>query len=566
MPWFSFLYGDLHAHIIAMPYSLPLIAWGLNLLLPSRERSLLLEAPGRTGTERGLAFFVTALTLGALSAINTWNFPPYALLCLGVLVIKAFPVRSGRSFPWRELGEAGLAWLRLVVGGLALMFFFHWNFKPQSTSLAWVNPAVRTPLKEFLEFFGLMVFVAVTFWAQRLVPLAQRQLAQWGWSSRSRTSWWERVRRVAAAVWAKHPAALYAALSGVIVLLVLLLFDQVLLAVLSLLLLTAIYSLGWMQLSPQLRLTMLLAVLGLAVVWGCELVHIRDFMGVGGDMSRMNTVFKFYMVVWIYFALVAASLLAQLFPGTREEGKRWRELFGQGRWWRLALAACGVLAVWAAANYLQETESMRWLAWVLAACLVGAPLCWALWPRPTWARAFWAAVLASVVLVVSLYAPISLFDRMRLCSNFQRPTLDGFAYLRNLLSNEAPALEWLRKNVDRTQVVLEAPGVRGYNCFDTRVAIFTGLPTLIGWIGQEEQMRYHPELTASHTRDADTIYSTFDPELALRLLDRYRVAYVFVGENERRAYPGPGLEKFDRLLERVYDQQGVRIYRTRGGK
>lgn len=567
MPWFSFLYGDLHAHIIAMPYSLPLIGWGLNLLLPSRERSLLLEAPGRTGTERGLAFFVTALTLGALSAINTWNFPPYALLCLGVLVAKTFEGRRpGRAFPWAALGGAGLAWLRLVVGGLALMFFFHWNFKPQSTSLAWVNPAVRTPLKEFLEFFGLVVLVAVTFWAQRLIPLAQRQLAHWGWASRSRASWWERLRRVAAAVWAKHPAALYAALSGLVVLLVLFLFDQVLLAVLSLLLLTAAAFLVWQPLSPQLRLTMLLATLGLAVVWGCELVHVRDFMGVGGDMSRMNTVFKFYMVVWIYFALAAASLLAQLFPGTREEGKLWRALVGNGRWWRLALGAAGVLFLWAAANYIQETEGGSWLAWALAASLLGAPLAWALWPRATWSRGAWAAVLAGVVLVVSLYAPISLYNRMRLCSNFQRPTLDGFAYLRNLLSAEAPALEWLRKNVDRTQVVLEAPGVRGYNCFDTRVAIFTGLPTLIGWVGQEEQMRYQPELTGSHTRDADAIYSTLDPNLALRLLERYRVSYVFVGENERRAYSGPGLEKFNGLLDLVYDQQGVRIYRTRGGK
>lgn len=566
MPWFSFLYGDLHAHIIAMPYSLPLIAWGLNLLLPSRERSLLLEAPGRTGTERGLAFFVTALALGALSAINTWNFPPYALLCLGVLVAKAFPTRRGTAFPWRELGEAVLAWLRLVAGGLALMFFFHWNFKPQSTSLAWVNPAVRTPLKEFLEFFGLVVFAAVTFWAQRLVPLAQQQLKQLGWSGRSRRPWWERLQRTAGALWTKHPLALYAALSGLVVLLVLLLFDQVLLAVLSLLLLTAVYCLGWMPLTPQLRLTMLLTTLGLAVVWGCELVHVRDFMGVGGDMSRMNTVFKFYMVVWIYFALAAASLLAQLFPGTREEGKRWRELFGQGRWWRLALGAVGVLAVWAAANYVQETESGSWLAWALAAALLGAPLAWALWPRQVWSRGTWAAVLAGVALVASLYAPVSLYDRMRLCSNFQRPTLDGFAYLHNLLSAEAPALEWLRKNVDRTAVVLEAPGVRGYNCFDTRVAIFTGLPVLIGWVGQEEQMRYQPELTGSHTRDADLIYSTFDPALALRLLERYRVGYVFVGENERRAYSGPGLEKFDRLLDLVYDQQGIRIYRTRGGK
>lgn len=47
MPWFSFLYGDLHAHIVAMPFSLPLIGWGLNVLKQKFSSNLPFpEAPG----------------------------------------------------------------------------------------------------------------------------------------------------------------------------------------------------------------------------------------------------------------------------------------------------------------------------------------------------------------------------------------------------------------------------------------------------------------------------------------------------------------------------------------
>ena len=564
MPWFSFLYGDLHAHIIAIPYSLPLIGWGLNVLMPVNSRTTLMpEAPGRTGTERGLIFFVTALTLGSLSAINTWNFPPYALLVLGVLAARVFQDRKGRSFPWTGLGTALLGWLRLVIGGLALFFFFHKYFIPQSTSLALVNPEARTHLKDFLVFFGLPIFILLTYWAGQLIPRARRLLTRFGGYSRSRRSWWERLAAVIQRIWEKHPRSFYSLAALLAAILLLVLFSQVLLAGLLLMLIAGAWVLGWQPLTAQMRMAMLLAMLGLAVVLGCEIVHVRDFMGVGGDMSRMNTVFKFYMVVWIYFALAAAAAGAQIFSGRREERKAWSGLLAGARKWRLGAAILVMLILWVLADYFQKINGAPWLTLALGLGILVLPWIWVARPKSGELRLAWAAMLGAILFSVALYPPLSLYNRMRLCSEFKNPTLNGMEYLNKMRPKEAKALAWINRNIKHTDIVLEAPGRRGYNCFDTRSAIFTGQPTLIGWIGQEEQMRYNSKLTGSRTRDADLIYKTQNIKQARQLIEQYRIRYVLVGENERSAYPSFSLEKFRGFMDVVYEQEGVIIFRKR---
>lgn len=564
MPWFSFLYGDLHAHIIAMPFSLPMIAWALNVLQPSRSRNILLpEAPGRTVTERGLTFFIIALTLGSLSAINTWNFPPYALMALAVLAGQAWQEHKAHGLPWRAWFQAGMGWLRLVLGGLLLFFFFHKNFIPQSNSLAWVNPEVRTRVREFLQFFGLVVFAVSTFAAQAMLPVLREGLRALGWKSKSRQGIraWRSWLELPQLLWERRPVVFYTAASLLVAASLLAFFGQTLQAVLGGLLLVGVWGASRKNLSPSTRLAWILTSAGFAVVMGCEWVHVRDFMGVGGDMSRMNTVFKFYMVVWIWFALAAVFFLSQVISRTRPEEKKWLDLFRGREAWQVWSMAGGVWLVWGGAYYAQEFTGVPWLSFALSAALLGVPWVWVLWPKALETRRLWAAVLVALAAVVSLYPAVSVYNRMRLCSEFKNPTLNGIAYLERMRPREAKALAWLREHVRRIEIVLEAPGRQGYNCFDTRVAVFTGLPTLIGWIGQEEQMRYNDELTGSHTRDANAIYETMDIPLAQRLLRKYQVQYVFVGENEQAAYPAPGLRKFEAFLDKVYDQDGIRIYR-----
>jgi uncharacterized membrane protein len=50
--------------------------------------------------------------------------------------------------------------------------------------------------------------------------------------------------------------------------------------------------------------------------------------------------------------------------------------------------------------------------------------------------------------------------------------------------------------------------------------------------------------------------------VARSLLQRYAVAYVLVGDRERKQYPAKGLAKFDRMFSIVSQQDTVTLYRV----
>ena len=78
-PSFSFTLADLHGHVMAIPFSLLALAFGLQLAVagpPPPPR-------GRAALELGVA----AIAIGTLYAINAWSFPVIGgLVALGALV------------------------------------------------------------------------------------------------------------------------------------------------------------------------------------------------------------------------------------------------------------------------------------------------------------------------------------------------------------------------------------------------------------------------------------------------------------------------------------------------
>jgi uncharacterized membrane protein len=107
----------------------------------------------------------------------------------------------------------------------------------------------------------------------------------------------------------------------------------------------------------------------------------------------------------------------------------------------------------------------------------------------------------------------------------------------------------------------------------SRISIYTGLPTIIGWDHHQKQQRGDyvpgmPQVVDERVRDVRALYSEVNRAHTLQLLSKYDVTYVYVGDLERAFYPEDGLRKFDLMvgsdLDVVYDQDGVKIYRVRG--
>ncbi len=73
-PFFTVLYADLHAHLIALPLTLLALAFVVSVVLAKCRWPSTLDG--------ALGFFIGALALGSLRPTNTWDLPTFLLLAM----------------------------------------------------------------------------------------------------------------------------------------------------------------------------------------------------------------------------------------------------------------------------------------------------------------------------------------------------------------------------------------------------------------------------------------------------------------------------------------------------
>ncbi len=172
-PAFSFILGDLHPHVLALPFALLAVGLAANLLCWKPEAgSWKLEAGGwKLATLRGWQALgeatglgapgvaLYALALGALGFLNTWDFPIYvglATLALGA----ALALREGLSPA--VLGRALLGGIVLAALGWLLYLPFYIGFQSQ---LGGLRPNLLFPSRfsQFFLMFGPFLVAAGGF-------------------------------------------------------------------------------------------------------------------------------------------------------------------------------------------------------------------------------------------------------------------------------------------------------------------------------------------------------------------------------------------------------------------
>ncbi len=470
-PAFSLYVGDLHTHILAMPFDLLSIAFALALAAAGQTRPrpaheiMLLAANG--------------LIIGCLYGINTWHAPTFALLAAGALAIG---LRAGPRFAWRPyaLRLAALAGATLVS---ALPFML--TFRPPATSVSGPVSGLpiigrlaatfglaqnHTQLHSFLIIFGLFLIVLLAFLAQ---PLFARPLA---------------LGRRGAVIGAlllcvSVPAGL---LVG---------FPLLFLIPLACLLAARAWA---RSAAPGEAVVAWAAAVSCLILLACEVVYIRDYLE--GEMSRLNTIYKFYFQAWILLGIVAAYAA-------------WSSLCAY-RW--------------------------RWPTWLWAppaALLLAGSLAYPLgllrWAEP------WQPAERTL-------------DGLALMSR-ERP--DELAAARWMAANVAPqevVLTGFCNNCDyeaitRASSVSGAQTLLGWMDGHER-AWRSGAPDQLAEIAARE-------------RDIPAIYRAADGAAARALLDRYGVRYIYLGPVERQLY-GEGAAAFARALPIAFSQGGVTIYRV----
>jgi YYY domain-containing protein len=145
-PFFSFLLGDLHPHVMAVPFVLTSI--GLAIAFWLTKGPLDLDA----WASNPPLLLVTALLIGGLGFLNTWDLPTFG--SLAVLLIFARNLREHGDWP-RAIGATlGFA---APLGALAVLAYlpFYATFGSQAEGLEAVAGEASRPLHTALIWLPL---------------------------------------------------------------------------------------------------------------------------------------------------------------------------------------------------------------------------------------------------------------------------------------------------------------------------------------------------------------------------------------------------------------------------
>ncbi len=137
--------------------------------------------------------------------------------------------------------------------------------------------------------------------------------------------------------------------------------------------------------------------------------------------------------------------------------------------------------------------------------------------------------------------------------------LDGTLYLKQTYPDDFKAIEWLNKNVSNQPVILEAQG-DSYTDY-ARVSANTGLPTVLGWTVHEWLWRGAYDVPSPRIEEVKTLYETTDIQTAKRLIEKYKISYIFIGTLEYQKYPSLSEPKFQQLGDIAYQNQSTKIYK-----
>jgi len=297
-PFFSFLYADLHAHVIALPLTLLALASATGFVVRPEAPAPDAESHGRRAlfpaavTVR-LAFL--ALVVGLLWGANTWDYPTYLLLALGALAIDAYHER--RRADATALGRLAARGAVLIALSLALFAPYHANYGSAYSSVAlWHGE--RTDLGAYLTIHALPLLLVATMLGVSLArPGIRNTLVRAVRPFIGRSSRRARARALYAALVQRRSRAYEWCWTGVAVLLAVLVFallrgQWALLLGLPVIVLGLVLALD-RGAGPAERWLGLLAAAGAALTIGVEYVVLA------GDIGRMNTVFKFYLQVCV---------------------------------------------------------------------------------------------------------------------------------------------------------------------------------------------------------------------------------------------------------------------------
>ena len=615
-PFFSFLLGDLHPHVMSIPFVLLAVGAAFALLRSDGPLDVVVWL------ERPFTLVAFGLILGGLAFLNTWDMPTMAFVIALVTLIRNR--LHAQRWAWSlVLDSASFLVPLFIVAFLAYTPFVFGGFSSQASGFSAAASDGTRLLHTFL-LWGVFAVIVLPYAVWRLAKSAQpitRQAVLWSttpflavvvlWLS------WDALHLVSSIggiipdafglneiatnsdgetvqVWTRIGNRGWTWLSTLAM--------GGALSLLSLALVREINA-AWRSSEERLSHIMALALSATAalLILGSELIFIQDQFN-----SRMNTVFKLYYQAWLFLSVAGAFVLYEL-AGSLKLPRLARPRAApasasapapasapatmHGRPWAMGEyavllatligAITGVIVLGVAMTSSLFTQIIgagigaglffvASGAAVLIARAVAPPSTGSANQGPLSWRAVWAGGVIIIVATAFVYPltatwnrtegcvgrPFRLLEGSDVCDQiYANRTLDGLARID---SEEREAIEWLL-DLQGQPVIAEALGddyTEG-----GRVSAATGLPSPLQWPGHEAQWRgtYVPQ--EGRPEDLEVLYTSNDTAQLRGVIEKYSIAFVYLGQRERERYPDLALPA--ELFEPTFERSTVTIYRVR---
>jgi len=536
-PFFSYLLGDLHPHVLAMPFGLLAVGVGLNIFLGGWA--------GRTKLGsyflpiRPAGVFFAALILGGLAFLNTWD-----VLIGFSLLVGAFTLSKLFEFGWRWrlINDAFAFGIPIVLIAFLLYLPFFLGFSSQAggilPNLEFPTRGVQLWIMFGPLFFFIFTWMGFTWWFNKsllnikmgfsLAAIIALLIWSFSWilGMIAKFAVPDFVTGYLNNLGFQNAIQLFSAATvrrlnyfgGFSTLLIFLSFSF-----------AFIVAAGNRVQGKDLReekneilkiekkpgnyqiaiFIVFLIMLGGFLVFIPEFIYLRDQFG-----NRMNTIFKFYYQAWMVWSLAAATGIAILITS----------LQGIRKWIiRIGLFVILFMAlVYPVLGLLDKTNNFR---------------------IPEFYQKYTSFLESNTSFAFSSAAQVW--------------TLDGGAFNNRYYPDDMAAAAWLR--TAPFGIISEATKPDASYTEFSRISTYSGLPTVLGWPMHEGQWRgtYAPQ--GSRQEDIRLLYETRSWEDAHAILEKYDIRYVCVGTLERVTYR-INENIFQRNLAQVFKQGQVVIY------
>ncbi len=287
-PFFTFLYADLHAHMIAIPFAV--MALGLSIIV------FLRSGMERLSRFESLATLVVlGVTVGSLRLINSWDYPTQLLFAIGFIFVGEF--LYGHRGKLVGIGQAVVKIAIVGVVGYVVYLPFHENFELFNNGVE--ISSFKTALWRYLLIHGLFVF-AIGSWVAmewrrgtfRFSDIYRTLTIDYGYPAWTLTV----IIGAGAVAWI---AVLFS-------------YPQFITVFAVLTAAAMVAFTGWIAYIRRhsgqryIIITAALVLMSLFIAAGVDIITVKN------DIGRQNTIFKFYIQAWWLLAIAATYAIWRL--------------------------------------------------------------------------------------------------------------------------------------------------------------------------------------------------------------------------------------------------------------